>query len=132
MAEIDDTDRLAKHLFSIFCQIRAGAKGEDIKLRYKIVCKDIKRAVRSARLSYESSLVAKCKHEPKMLYSYINNQKACNLATLIKLVFDSFLFKMGQCNRQAADRAIFGAEYISLAVQAKYGAVHYHDGKQYQ
>jgi hypothetical protein len=62
--------------FSIFCQIRAGAKCEDIKVSYKMVCKDIKLAVRIARLSYESILVAKCKCEPKMLYSYINNQKA--------------------------------------------------------
>jgi hypothetical protein len=33
--------------------------------------------VRSARLSYEANLVSKCKREPKALYAYINNQKAC-------------------------------------------------------
>jgi len=62
--------------FSVFCQIRAGAKGEEIKANYRKICKETKLAVRSARLKFEENLVSKCKSEPKMLYNYINSQKS--------------------------------------------------------
>jgi len=61
--------------FSVFCQIRAGAKGEDVKANYRNICKEIKLAVRAALLKYEENIVSKCKSEPKMLYNYINSQK---------------------------------------------------------
>ncbi|RMZ99665.1 hypothetical protein BpHYR1_016918, partial [Brachionus plicatilis] len=43
----------------------------------KKVCKDIKIAVIIARLNFESNHASRCKKEPKLLYSYINNQKIC-------------------------------------------------------
>ncbi|RNA11346.1 hypothetical protein BpHYR1_006320 [Brachionus plicatilis] len=37
----------------------------------------MKIAVRFAHLNFESNFASKCKKEPKLLYSYINNQKIC-------------------------------------------------------
>jgi len=63
--------------YRLFCKIRAGASDAETAISYRKSCKELKVKVRSARLSYEASLVSKCKSEPKLLYGYINNQKAC-------------------------------------------------------
>jgi len=63
--------------YRLFCKIRAGATDAETATSYRKSCKELKVKVRSARLRYEASLVSKCKSEPKLLYGYINNQKAC-------------------------------------------------------
>ena len=55
----------------------SGSKHMDLKLLYRQSCIEVKRAVKDAKLCFETALVAKSKANPKLLYSYINNQKSC-------------------------------------------------------
>ena len=63
--------------YKLHCKCRASPRNLEIKVRYKIACKTVKLLVKSAVIKFESDLISKCKDNPKLLYSYINNQKSC-------------------------------------------------------
>ncbi len=50
----------------------------DLKAEYNQICKQVKLAVRRAVCRFEALIVRSCKHQPKLLYNYINSQKACH------------------------------------------------------
>jgi len=56
---------------------RAAPLNPDLKAEYNQICKQVKLAVRRAVCRFEALIVRSCKHQPKLLYNYINSQKAC-------------------------------------------------------
>ena len=72
--------------YKLYCKLRASNDNLEVKTQYKIACKAVKKVVNMSVLNYETNLVTKCKSNPKMLYSYINNQKTCKeyIRTLTK------------------------------------------------
>ena len=72
-----DIKRLTNQKFNLYCKMRASTENGALKHEYNQVCKKLRVEVKKAILEYETKLVSKCKSQPKTLYSYINNQKAC-------------------------------------------------------
>jgi len=72
-----DIKRLTNQKFNLHCKMRASTENSSLKHEYNQVCKKLRVEVKKAILEYETKLVSKCKSQPKTLYSYINNQKAC-------------------------------------------------------
>ena len=66
---------------------RAAPLNPDLKAEYNQICKQVKLAVRRAVCRFEALIVRSCKHQPKLLYNYINSQKACRDS--IKSLMDS-------------------------------------------
>ena len=58
--------------------MRAARDNQDLKCSYLAKCKLVKKLVKKAIINYESSIVAKSKKNPKLIYDYINRQKTCH------------------------------------------------------
>ena len=64
--------------YKAYCKLRTSPLNLDLKLQYKLACKQVKSLVKKTILKYESNLINRCKFSPKLLYTYINDQKSCN------------------------------------------------------
>ncbi|RNA16517.1 RNA-directed DNA polymerase from mobile element jockey-like, partial [Brachionus plicatilis] len=71
--------KITKEKFKLFSKLRAASKSAAIILRsaYKKKCYEAKKLVAETVLSYEKKIARQCKSNPKLLYSYINDQKKC-------------------------------------------------------
>ncbi|RNA18249.1 RNA-directed DNA polymerase from mobile element jockey-like, partial [Brachionus plicatilis] len=71
--------KITKEKFKLFSKLRAASKSAAIILRsaYKKKCYEVKKLVAETVLSYEKKIARQCKSNPKLLYSYINDQKKC-------------------------------------------------------
>ena len=63
--------------YKLYFKLRASPENTELKYLYSSACKHVKLLVKAALFEYEDDLVKKCKSNPKLLYSYINGQKAC-------------------------------------------------------
>ena len=63
--------------YKLHCQLRSSPSNEDIRVEYRIICKRVKALVKQSIIKFESDLVSRCKENPKLLYSYINEQRSC-------------------------------------------------------
>ena len=66
-----------KTKFKLFVKKRASPKNEELRIDYNKICKIIKKEVKKTIIAYEQSIVARSKHDPKILYAYINQNKKC-------------------------------------------------------
>ena len=64
--------RLKKRIWYLFL---ASKRSNTIKIEYTIHCNKLKKAIKGAKISLEIELIKKSKSNPKLLYSYANNQK---------------------------------------------------------
>ena len=69
---------LTKNKYQLHCKIRASPSNQELKSEFREVCKQVKIGVRKSILKFEITIVKDSKNQPKILYSYINGQKACN------------------------------------------------------
>ncbi len=42
---------------------------------YRLICKLVRSEIKKARLAYEINVVEKAKHNPNLLYKYLNSQQ---------------------------------------------------------
>ncbi|RNA04965.1 RNA-directed DNA polymerase from mobile element jockey-like, partial [Brachionus plicatilis] len=64
-----------------FLDCRDRLSSDDADSSYNLLvssCKKVKAAVRKAICKFEAFIVRSCKLQPKLLFNYINSQKACN------------------------------------------------------
>jgi hypothetical protein len=69
--------KLTKRKYKLHCRIRSAPDNIELKIAYKETCRQVKVAVNKAVFKYEAAIVRSCKQQPKLLFSYINDQKAC-------------------------------------------------------
>ena len=55
--------------------MRTASSREGLKEEYKSTCKKVKELVRITRSEYEKKIIAESKNNPKLIYTYINNQR---------------------------------------------------------
>ena len=55
--------------------MRSKTSFKGLNQEYKDICKLIKKSVRETRTAYEKWIAMESKNNPKLIYSYINNQK---------------------------------------------------------
>ncbi|MFO7872408.1 MAG: hypothetical protein R6U26_02055, partial [Candidatus Undinarchaeales archaeon] len=69
---------LTREKYKFHCLCRSAPHNADLKAAYIQSCKKVKTAVRKAICKFEAFIVRSCKLQPKLLFNYINSQKACN------------------------------------------------------
>ncbi|RNA00899.1 RNA-directed DNA polymerase from mobile element jockey-like, partial [Brachionus plicatilis] len=71
-------EALTREKYKFHCLCRSAPHNADLKAAYIQSCKKVKTAVRKAICKFEAFIMRSCKLQPKLLFNYINSQKACN------------------------------------------------------
>ena len=50
-------------------------KNRDVRVKYNKLCKKAKKAIKRALRDYERDLASRAKHDPKLMYAYINSKR---------------------------------------------------------
>ena len=66
-----------KNKYKTFAKSRACPKSVNLKRQAHSASKLVKKLIQLSRTKYEMQIIEKSKSQPKLLYSYINNQKNC-------------------------------------------------------
>ena len=65
-----------------FDMSRKERKNRAVRLEYNRMCKMTKKAIKKAVCDYERDLAARAKHDPKLVYAYINSKRRLLLLLL--------------------------------------------------
>jgi hypothetical protein len=79
----NDLKKLCRRKFELWAKIRASkCNKKELKSDYNKFCRLLKKEIKQSRQNYEYSIAVESKKNPKILYSYINNQ--CNIKDSIR------------------------------------------------
>ncbi|RMZ99953.1 hypothetical protein BpHYR1_037216, partial [Brachionus plicatilis] len=71
----NDIKKLTKRKYKLHLMMRSRNGCLALKDEYKSTCKELKILVKLTRMSFEKKIALECKNNPKVIYSYINNQR---------------------------------------------------------